>query len=94
MAYEAGRESWRVGHKIATTRLFLNEKVKVTSRKTTDLLQVLASFGGLFFITSTFMSIVVRKFSLPSINAQFANRIFTWMKPKSWLEPKMKEGKP
>jgi len=33
------------------------------------------------------MFIIVAAFSLETVNSQFANRLYTWIKPQSWQKP-------
>jgi len=64
--------------------LYVNDGLTITSRKTMNILDALSKVGGLFAGLKAGMLIFVSMFSLPHIDAQFANRLYTWIKPESF----------
>jgi len=71
--------------------MYVDENKTVTRRKTMNILDMLSKVGGLFAGLKSGMFIFVSMFSLSHINTQFANRLYTWMKPDSFCEPEKDE---
>jgi hypothetical protein len=44
--------------------------------------------GGLFTALKAGMMLIVMSFSSYPINGQFANKLYTWIKPDSWRKDK------
>ena len=62
----------------------------MTSRKTMNVLDLLAKIGGLFASLKSAVMIFVSMFSLQTINAQYAAKFYTWKTPASFTEASQK----
>jgi len=59
----------------------------LTYRKTKNLLDIASEMGGLLTALKAAMLIMVAAFSHETVNSQYANRLYTWVKPASWQKP-------
>jgi len=56
-----------------------------------NILDMLSAVGGLFAGLKGIMMVFVSMFSSTHVTTQFANRLYTWIKPDSFQKPQVDE---